>query len=64
LIDEISPLVWLFGLVTLLAAYLVRGIAGFGSGLIAIPLLALFLPLTLAVPLVVFLDYVASASHG
>lgn len=45
-------------------AYLVRGIAGFGSGLIAIPLLALLMPLSVAVPLIVFLDYVASASHG
>lgn len=62
--DAISPTLWIFGLVTLLAAYFVRGIAGFGSGLIAIPLLALFLPLTIVVPLVVFLDYVASASHG
>jgi uncharacterized membrane protein YfcA len=50
------------GIITL--AYLVRGIAGFGSGLIAIPLLALIVPLTIAVPLIVFLDYIASASHG
>ena len=62
--DAISPTGWLFGLATLLVAYFVRGIAGFGSGLIAIPLLALFLPLTVTVPLVVFLDYVASASQG
>jgi len=46
------------------AAYFVRGVAGFGSGLIAIPLLVLMLPLSVAVPLVVLLDYVASASHG
>jgi uncharacterized membrane protein YfcA len=45
-------------------AYVVRGVAGFGSGLIAIPLLALMLPLSVAVPLVVLLDYLASASHG
>lgn len=55
---------WLLGAATLALAYFVRGIAGFGSGLIAIPLLALIMPLTVAVPLVVFLDYVASASHG
>ena len=55
---------WLIGATILTVAYLVRGIAGFGSGLIAIPLLALYAPLTLVVPLVVFLDYVASASHG
>jgi uncharacterized membrane protein YfcA len=46
------------------SAYLVRGIAGFGSGLIAIPLLALLMPLTVVVPVVVLLDYIASASHG
>jgi uncharacterized membrane protein YfcA len=45
-------------------AYVVRGIAGFGSGLIATPLLLLFLPLTVAVPLVVILDYAASAMQG
>ena len=45
-------------------AYLVRGVAGFGSGLIAIPLLALILPLTIVVPLVVLLDYLASAAQG
>ncbi len=55
---------WLFAASVLAIAYFVRGIAGFGSGLIAIPLLALILPLTLVVPLIVFLDYVASASHG
>ncbi len=47
-----------------LAAYLVRGVAGFGSALVAVPLLALVLPLTAVVPLVVFLDYVCSATQG
>ena len=47
-----------------LFAYLVRGICGFGSGLIAIPVLSLMLPLKVAVPLVVMLDYLASAGHG
>lgn len=45
-------------------AYLIRGIAGFGSALVAVPLLALTLPLTIVVPLVVFLDYLGSASQG
>lgn len=39
-----------------LAAYFVRGVAGFGSALVASPLLAQFYPLTLVVPLVVELD--------
>lgn len=64
LFESISLAYWLFGIAVLTLAYFVRGVAGFGSGLIAIPLLALVLPLTLVVPLVVFLDYVASASHG
>ena len=64
LLMELSHL-QLAGLFSVLfVAYVVRGIAGFGSGLIAIPLLALVLPLPLAVPLVVALDFLASASQG
>jgi len=48
----------------LFVAYFVRGLAGFGSGLIAVPLLTLVAPLPLVVPLVVLLDYVGSASQG
>jgi len=44
----------------LLFAYFLRGITGFGSGLIAIPLLAHFLPLTFVVPMLLVLDFVAS----
>ncbi len=47
-----------------LGAYLVRGIAGFGSALIAVPLLALVFPLTVVVPVVVLLDYLCSATQG
>lgn len=46
----------LFAPLIALAAYFVRGVAGFGSALVASPLLALSLPLTLVVPLVVILD--------
>lgn len=45
-------------------AYMVRGVAGFGSGLIAVPLLTFILPFSLVVPLVVLLDYIASLSQG
>ena len=48
----------------LAVAYFVRGLTGFGSGLISIPLLALLLPLPAVVPLVVLLDYTASASQS
>lgn len=48
----------------LLAAYFIRGITGFGSGLIAVPLLALFMPLQFVVPLVLLLDFSASLVLG
>ncbi|MCL5059628.1 MAG: sulfite exporter TauE/SafE family protein [Candidatus Thermoplasmatota archaeon] len=48
----------------LLAAYFIRGITGFGSGLVAVPLLALFLPLQFVVPLVLLLDFTASLVIG
>ena len=38
-------------------AYAVKGLSGFGSGLIAIPLLAFILPLTLVVPVLGLLSY-------
>ena len=52
------------GAIILALAYLVRGVAGFASGLIAVPLLALILPLSVVVPLIVLLDYLASLSQG
>lgn len=51
-------------LVVLMAAYTFRGVTGFGSGLISIPLLTLFLPLTFVVPCINVLDVVASLVHG
>ena len=48
----------------LLAAYFIRGITGFGSGLISVPLLALFLPLKFVVPLILLLDFTASVVIG
>ena len=63
---EVSPSsgVWFAAALVVFVAYTVRGIAGFGSGLIAIPLLAFSFPLTLVVPLVVALDLVGSAGQG
>ena len=55
-----TPETYLAAFFILLFAYFLRGITGFGSGLIAIPLLAHFLPLTFVVPLVLVLDFVAS----
>jgi uncharacterized protein len=45
-------------------AYLIRGVTGFGSGLIAVPLLALMFPLTLVVPAILLLDFSASFLLG
>lgn len=50
--------------VILLVAYFIRGITGFGSGLISVPLLALFLPLRFVVPMVLLLDFTASIVIG
>jgi uncharacterized membrane protein YfcA len=47
-----------------MAAYFIRGITGFGSGLISVPLLALFLPLKFVVPLILLLDFTASIVIG
>src|ERR671930_2176377 len=48
----------------LMSAYFIRGITGFGSGLISIPLLALSQPLHFAIPLVLALDFTASVILG
>jgi uncharacterized membrane protein YfcA len=48
----------------LMSAYFIRGITGFGSALISVPLLALSQPLQFAVPLVLALDFTASVVLG
>lgn len=48
----------------LLLAYFIRGISGFGSGLLAVPLLALVFPLPLVVPFILLLDFTASLALG
>jgi uncharacterized membrane protein YfcA len=53
-----------YAAVVLFFAYLVRGIAGFGSGLIAVPLLSLAFELPSVVPVAVALDYVGSLSQS
>jgi len=50
--------------VAVLAAYVIFAVSGFGSTLIAIPLLAHLFPLKFAVPVVVILDAAASFSQG
>ena len=48
----------------LMSAYFIRGITGFGSALISVPLLALSQPLQFAIPLVLALDFTASVALG
>ena len=43
-------------------AFFVRGVSGFGSATIAIPLLAHVIPLRLAVPLLLLLDFVSTVA--
>jgi uncharacterized protein len=59
-----DPGTGLYCALVVFAAYLIRGIAGFGSGLIAVPLLSLAVPVPVVVPLVVTLDYIGSAGQG
>lgn len=59
---SVQNILLLEGIVAL--AYFIRGLSGFGSGLVAIPLLALYLPLQIAVPTIAMLDNFAAAKHG
>jgi uncharacterized membrane protein YfcA len=61
---EFDPANAAFSAAVIFLAYMVRGIAGFGSGLISVPLLALVFPVQAVVPIIVLLDYVGSASQG
>jgi uncharacterized membrane protein YfcA len=51
LIDRLTALHMLWIGVSVLAAYVIRGMSGFGAGLISAPLLALVLPVHVVVPL-------------
>ncbi|MEJ2405566.1 MAG: sulfite exporter TauE/SafE family protein [Candidatus Thiodiazotropha sp.] len=62
--EAITPAQLIYLASVIFGAYFVRGITGFGSALVAVPLLVMVLPITLVVPTVVLLDYLASMSHG
>ena len=57
LIDSIGLYELIYMALVLLAAYTIKGMAGFGSGLLAVPLLALVAPLTVVVPLLGLVSY-------
>ncbi len=54
----------LYAVLVLALAYFIRGISGFGSGLVAVPLLALMFPVRLVVPTILLLDFTASLVLG
>ena len=62
--SELSP--WLFVVAPLVitAAYVVFGLSGFGSTVVAVPLLAHFLPISYLVPLMAMLDCASAAFIG
>jgi len=56
--------VLIFAPLIVLIAYLIFGISGFGSTLIAVPLLAHLMPLKFVIPVIVVLDCVSAISMG
>ncbi len=50
--------------IIIVAAFAIRGMLGFGSGLISVSFLIFFLPIKLVVPIVFMLDAVASLALG
>jgi uncharacterized membrane protein YfcA len=59
-----EPTVLVYAAVVVLLAYIVRGLAGFGSGLIAVPLLSMIAPVTAVVPVATSLDYLGSVGQS
>lgn len=59
-----STEILVFAPLVVLLAYVIFGISGFGSTLIAVPLLAHVMPLKFAIPLVVLLDCIGAISMG
>jgi uncharacterized membrane protein YfcA len=62
--DTLSPLQAIFCAVVVIAGFAVRGGAGFGGGVVTVPLLVLVLPIQLIVPVMTTLNFLASIRHG
>ena len=61
MLDAFSTLQWAWAAGVVFGAYVVRGMSGFGAGLVATPLLAFLLPMTTVVPttaLIVFVLFI------
>ena len=54
---QLSPLQITLSIIIIFVAYVVKGLSGFGSGLVAIPFLALLFPLKFIVPVFGLLSY-------
>ncbi len=54
---QLTPVQLVLSIVIIFIAYTVKGVSGFGSGLIAIPFLAMIFPLTFIVPVLGLLSY-------
>lgn len=61
--EALGPLELIAAAVALMAAYAVRGTAGFGGQTVAVPLLTLLMPITIVVPAVTVLTVVSSVVH-
>ena len=61
---EISPWIWVVGPLTVVLAYTVLGLSGFGSTVVSVPILAHFLPISYLVPLMAVVDTVMAAAIG
>jgi uncharacterized membrane protein YfcA len=59
-----SPHLWMLSSIIILAAFYVRSMLGFGSGLISVALLTLIFPITEVVPVVLLLDLMSSIFLG
>ncbi len=60
----LTPEIVVLSALVVVVAYLVFGLTGFGSTVIALPLLAHLLPIKFAVPLLMLLDFAAFLSFG
>jgi uncharacterized membrane protein YfcA len=60
----LSPLETLWCAAALALGYAVRGVAGFGSGVVATPLLAFVLPMTTTAPLITLIGFLVSVRQA
>lgn len=62
-VEALGPVELIAAAIAVMAAYAVRGTAGFGGQTIAVPLLTLMMPITIVVPAVTVLTVVSSVVH-